>query len=157
MATEKSVLPYYSVPSPAPGNHWSDFCPYIALPSSRTTCKWNHVVYMWPFSVWLLSLNITHLRCIQIAAWISHSLTLLASCSFSFDWAQRCTPTPTPRPKISPDILTGARVPLMQSQTCRLGYLHWLLPRNQEVLALTCTQGGVPSADQIALDNQWWW
>ena len=34
----------------------------IVLPSSRISPKWNHVVRVWPFCVWLLSFNIMRWR-----------------------------------------------------------------------------------------------
>ena len=91
---------------------------------------------------------VVYLRCILVAAWISHSLFLL---SFSFNWAHRCAPPVSPimglcspGTKILLDIVAGARIPLIQAWTHSLGYLQWLLPRNP-VLALTCTRGDMSS------------
>ena len=114
---------------------------------------------------WVTERSAVHLRCLLVAAWISHSLFLLSAPLVLT--GPRDVPRPlfpirglcSPGAKILLDIVAGARVSLIQAWTHSLGYLYWLLPRNPDVLALTCTQGDMSSVSwiEITLDNQWWW
>ena len=97
---------------------------------------------------WVTEHAAGNLRCILVAAWISHSL-FLQRCALPFSPVMGLC---SPRTKILLDIIAGARIPLTQAWTHSLGYLHWLLPRNP-VLALTCTRGDMSSISWS--DHSW--